>query len=79
MDSEWAPIVFLALLLGGVVSVLGDVLTFVALVTAATSLSMRYYSVLRGYSKKKIDQATAFGFFLGVVVSAVSYIADLLI
>jgi hypothetical protein len=57
-------------LLGGIVSTVNHALSFVAVVTAVLTGAARYYAILRGADKDQVERATAYGFFLGALLSA---------
>jgi 4-hydroxybenzoate polyprenyltransferase len=59
-----------ALLIGGIVSAIGDALGFVAVVTAACAGTARYSAVLLRRDQAQIERVTARGFFIGVLLSA---------
>jgi hypothetical protein len=60
----------LGLFIGGVVNAVDEVLSFVAVVTAACAGVFRYVVVLRGRDQAQIERATARGFFIGLITSA---------
>jgi len=58
------------LLIGGAVSAVAEVLSFVAVVTAACAGVSRYTVVLLRHDQAQIERATARGFFIGPIASA---------
>jgi hypothetical protein len=59
----------LAFLIGGIVGEVSHVLSFAAVVTAATAGISRYTVVLLGRPAAQVERATAMGFFVGLIVS----------
>lgn len=57
------------LLAGAVVAVLDHALSFIAVVTAVATATVRYFAVLRGAEKSQVERVTAYGFFFGLVLS----------
>jgi hypothetical protein len=68
----------IGLFIGGVVTAVDEVLSFVAVVTAACTGAARYTAVLLGRDQEQIERATAGGFFVGLVVSVILLLLDLL-
>jgi hypothetical protein len=60
----------LGFLIGGIVTEVNHVLSFAAVVTAATTGVLRYAAVLRGLAPSQVELATARGFYVGLIVSA---------
>jgi hypothetical protein len=63
-------------LIGGIVSAVDHVLSFAAVLTAATTGAARYAAVLRGGSDRQVERTTAWGFFLGVLASVLALLLD---
>jgi len=59
----------LAFAIGGVVTAIDNLLSFVAVVTAAFTGAARYAAVLFAYDQSRVERATARGFFVGLAVS----------
>lgn len=66
----------IGLLLGGILSSIDDALSFVAVVTAVLTGTARYFAVLRGAEREQVEHATAYGFFLGGLLSALLLVLD---
>lgn len=77
--DDWTPPALAALLIAGIVSEVGDALQFIAVVTAATSLTARYAAVLLGESKRQIERYMALGFLIGLLLSGALYLTDALL
>ena len=60
--------------LGDIVSSVNSVLSFAAVVTAAAAGASRYAAVLLGADRDRVERATARGFYLGVLVSAILFV-----
>lgn len=61
---------------GGIASGIDHVLSFAAVVTAAFAGTTRYVAVLSDADSRRVERATALGFFLGVPVSALILAID---
>jgi hypothetical protein len=66
----------LGFVLGGLVNAIDDVLSFVAVVTAACTGAARYTAVLLHREQAEVEQATAWGFFLGIAASIALLLVD---
>lgn len=71
-----AVAVGVAFLIGGIVGEVSHVLSFAAVVTAATAGVSRYAAVLLERPAAQVERATARGFFVGLVVSLVLLALD---
>lgn len=66
----------IALLIGGIVNSVNHVLSFAAVVIAASTGAARYVAVLRGAKEHQVERATAWGFFFGLLASVVFLALD---
>jgi hypothetical protein len=66
----------IGLLIGGFATAINHTFSFVAVLTAATTATARYYAVLRKADQEQIERATARGFFFGCMLSGAVLIAD---
>lgn len=64
------------LVIGGIASGVNHVLNFAAVVTAAFAGTTRYVAVLGGADPRRVERATALGFFLGVPASGLILAID---
>ncbi len=64
------------LFIGGVATAVDHTLSFVAVVTAVLTGASRYYAILRGADKDQVERATAYGFFVGALLSAILLVLD---
>jgi len=71
MNSHFAVLAAaLGIALGGLVSAINEVLSFVAVVAAAATGTARYIAVLLHKEQAEVEQATARGFVIGIALSA---------
>lgn len=66
----------MAIPFGGIVSSVNHVLGFAAVVTATLTGAARYAAVLTDFDKRQVERATAYGFYLGVLFSALFLVLD---
>lgn len=66
----------IGLLIGGILTSIDDALSFIAVATAVLTGTARYFAVLRGAERDQVERATAYGFFLGGLLSALLLILD---
>jgi hypothetical protein len=66
----------MVLVFGGIVNGVNHVLGFAAVVTAAFAGTARYTAVLIDADKRQVERTTAFGFYLGVLLSVLLLILD---
>lgn len=77
MENHSAMIAaLLGALIGSIVTAIDHVFSFVAVVTAVFTAAARYYAILRGAEKSQLDRTTAYGFFVGFVLSLLLLILD---
>jgi hypothetical protein len=77
MNSHFAVLAAaLGIALGGLVSAVNEVLSFVAVVTAACTGTARYIAVLLHKEQAEVEQATARGFVLGIALSALFLLVE---
>jgi hypothetical protein len=66
----------LGFLVGGIVTEVNHVLSFAAVVTAASTGALRYAAVLRRADSARVDLATARGFYIGFIASVLLLALD---
>lgn len=75
-DHSAAIAALFGAVIGSIVTAIDHVFSFIAVVTAIFTAAARYYATLRGAEKSQLDRITAYGFFVGFVLSLLLLILD---